>query len=162
MSGIVIGIHVFVSLALIIIVLLQAGKGADMGAAFGGASKTVFGPSGAAGPMAKITVGAAVLFMLTSLYLTWALKNESGPSVMEHPSPTAPAIPGPGTAPLPIDIPTSPSPGGGPISLPPLPGGGDAPAPTPAPMIEIPSAPSEPAPGAVPGPAEPAPSDTPP
>ncbi len=151
MSGIIVGIHVFVSLALIVIVLLQAGKGADMGAAFGGASKTVFGPSGAAGPMAKITVGAAVLFMLTSLYLTWALKKDSSPSVMEQPSPTAPAIPGPGTAPLPIDIPAVP-----PISVPPspLPGGDDAsapmPAPMPAPMIEIPSAPAEPAPSDTP------------
>ncbi len=70
MTTIVYIIHTIVSLMLIIIVLLQAGKGAEMGAAFGGASKTVFGPRGAAGPLAKITVGAAVIFMLTSIYLT--------------------------------------------------------------------------------------------
>lgn len=88
MTTIVYIIHTIVSLMLIIIVLLQAGKGAEMGAAFGGASKTVFGPRGAAGPLAKITVGAAVIFMLTSIYLTRASKPGQMSGMINIPSPT--------------------------------------------------------------------------
>ena len=63
-------LHIFVCVALILIVLLQAGKGASMGAAFGGASQTIFGSPGAAGFLTKITTAAAVLFMMTSFFLT--------------------------------------------------------------------------------------------
>jgi len=76
-------LHVLVALVMILVVLLQAGKGAEMGAAFGGTSKTLFGPRGAAGPLAKVTAVAAVLFMLTSLYLTWASKHTGG-SLLKH------------------------------------------------------------------------------
>ncbi|PLX39903.1 MAG: preprotein translocase subunit SecG [Deltaproteobacteria bacterium] len=62
-------IHVLVSLALIGIVLLQRGKGADMGAAFGGASQAVFGTSGATTFLGKLTATAAVVFMITSIGL---------------------------------------------------------------------------------------------
>ncbi|ACL03054.1 preprotein translocase, SecG subunit [Desulfatibacillum aliphaticivorans] len=63
-------IHIVVCIALILIVLLQTGKGADMGAAFGGgSSQTVFGSSGPAGFLSKGTTVAAVLFMCTSLFL---------------------------------------------------------------------------------------------
>ena len=63
-------VHIFVCAALVLIVLLQAGKGASIGAAFGGASQTIFGSPGAAGFLTKITTIAAVLFMMTSILLT--------------------------------------------------------------------------------------------
>ncbi len=90
-----ISLHVIVSAILIGMVLLQKGKGADIGAAFGGASQTVFGPRGAASFMAKLTTGAAILFMVTSLGL--ALTTAKKSSVMEGVKPaqtqTAPAMP---------------------------------------------------------------------
>ncbi|GBE14250.1 protein-export membrane protein SecG [bacterium BMS3Abin14] len=64
-------IHIIVAVFLILVVLLQTGKGAEMGAAFGGASQTVFGSGGPAGFMAKLTTTAAVLFMVTSLSLAY-------------------------------------------------------------------------------------------
>ncbi len=64
-------IHVLVCIALILIVLLQTGKGASMGAAFGGSSQTLFGSPGAAGFLTKITTIAAVMFMMTSLLLAF-------------------------------------------------------------------------------------------
>ena len=88
-------LHVFVAIVLILMVLLQKGKGADIGAAFGGASQTVFGPRGAASVLSKITTGAAVIFMLTSLSLAF-ISSKKG-SVMENikqeQTQTAPATP---------------------------------------------------------------------
>ena len=80
-----IALHVIVSVILILMVLLQKGKGADIGAAFGGASQTVFGPRGAQSFLAKLTTGAAVLFMVTSL--TLALISSQKTSVMESVQP---------------------------------------------------------------------------
>ena len=82
MSAIVVVIHVVVCLALISIVLLQHGKGAGIGAAFGGSSQTVFGSTGAAPFLAKLTAVAAILFMLTSLTLTFIGRQKEA-SVME-------------------------------------------------------------------------------
>ncbi len=87
-------LHVIVSAILIGMVLLQKGKGADIGAAFGGASQTVFGPRGAQSFLAKLTTGAAILFMVTSFGL--ALTSSKRSSVMEGvkpPQQTAPAVP---------------------------------------------------------------------
>lgn len=64
-------VHVIACITLVLVVLLQAGKGADMGAVFGGASSTVFGSSGAGNFLTRLTTGAAVVFMLTSLALTY-------------------------------------------------------------------------------------------
>jgi preprotein translocase subunit SecG len=64
-------IHIVVCLALIMIVLLQTGKGASMGAAFGGSSQTVFGSGGAATFLTKLTTIAAAVFMVTSLLLAF-------------------------------------------------------------------------------------------
>jgi preprotein translocase subunit SecG len=90
-----VSLHVIVSAILIGMVLLQKGKGADIGAAFGGASQTVFGPRGAASFMAKLTTGAAIVFMFTSLGL--ALTTAKKSSVMQDMTPpqtqTAPAVP---------------------------------------------------------------------
>lgn len=65
-------IHVIVCIALILIILLQSGKGADIGAVFGGGgSQTVFGSTGATPFLSKVTIGAAVIFMVTSFVLTY-------------------------------------------------------------------------------------------
>ena len=77
-------LHIAASLTLILIVLLQAGKGADMGAAFGGSSQTVFGSSGAGTFLGKMTAGIAVLFMLTSLLLTYSASHRSSSSLLER------------------------------------------------------------------------------
>jgi len=76
-------LHVVVSLVLILIVLLQAGEGANMGAAFGGSSQTVFGSSGASTFLGKLTAGIAILFMITSLLLTYTASHRSS-SLMER------------------------------------------------------------------------------
>lgn len=79
--GLLITLHLIVSLILIFMVLVQKGKGADIGAAFGGASATVFGPRGAQSFLAKLTTSAAIIFMVTSLGL--ALTKSKRASVME-------------------------------------------------------------------------------
>ena len=99
-------IHVAVCLFLIAIVLLQHGKGADMGATFGGSSQTVFGTEGPLPLLNKITTGAAVIFMLTSLGLAYFSSNLSRDSVMHAVKPPPPAVEGalersPTTVPLP-------------------------------------------------------------
>jgi preprotein translocase subunit SecG len=63
-------VHVAVCIFLVLVVLLQSGKGAEMGAAFGGSSTTLFGSRGAASFLSKLTTISAVLFMVTSLLLT--------------------------------------------------------------------------------------------
>lgn len=102
MTHVLIIIHVVVSIALIMIVLLQTGKGADMGAAFGGgSSQTLFGSSGASTFLSKLTTIAAIIFMLTSLALAYYSSNRTRSSIMmESPSPvTEQAAPQTGTAP---------------------------------------------------------------
>ena len=64
-------IHVLACLFLIVVVLLQTGKGADIGAVFGGGSQTLFGSGGAGNFLTKLTTGTAIGFMVTSLILTW-------------------------------------------------------------------------------------------
>ena len=86
-------IHVLVCFALILIVLLQAGKGAEMGAAFGGASQTIFGSAGAMGFLSKLTTVAAVMFMATSLLLTFASAKRASTVMKERPAQTAPVEP---------------------------------------------------------------------
>ena len=85
MTTILIIVHVFVCIALIMIVLFQSGKGADMGAAFGGgSSNTLFGSTGASTFLSKATTVAAVIFMLTSLGLAYMSSHGTGKtSVME-------------------------------------------------------------------------------
>ena len=64
-------IHVVACLFLIVVVLLQTGKGADMGAVFGGGSQTLFGSGGAGNFLTRLTTGTAIAFMITSLILTY-------------------------------------------------------------------------------------------
>ncbi|MBI2897626.1 MAG: preprotein translocase subunit SecG [Deltaproteobacteria bacterium] len=64
-------LHIAVCVFLILVVLLQPGKSGGMGAAFGGASQAVFGARGATSFLGKVTAGCAVLFMLTSIGLSY-------------------------------------------------------------------------------------------
>lgn len=68
-------LHVVACVVLILVVLLQAGKGANMGAAFGGSSQTVFGSTGAGTFLGKMTTVIAVLFMLTSFFLSYTASH---------------------------------------------------------------------------------------
>ncbi|GAB4431409.1 MAG: hypothetical protein OHK0040_00680 [bacterium] len=82
MVGFVIFLHVIASLLLIFIVLLQTGKGAEMGAVFGSASSSVFGPTGPASVLTKITIGAVVVFVFTSLFLTYNFSKSPTKSIV--------------------------------------------------------------------------------
>ncbi len=96
MYTVIVILHVLACLALILIVLLQTGRGAEMGAAFGGASQTLFGGGGGSTFLGKLTTGAAVVFMLTCLSLTYLSVGPTGKSVMEDvpvPVPQGPAVP---------------------------------------------------------------------
>ncbi|MDL1966506.1 MAG: preprotein translocase subunit SecG [Candidatus Desulfofervidus auxilii] len=69
-------LHVIICLGLIFIILLQRGRGAEMGAAFGGASQTLFGPGGSLSLLNKVTTVLAVLFFLTSISLTYMVSHK--------------------------------------------------------------------------------------
>ena len=89
MTVLLVIIHVVVCVALIMIVLLQTGKGADIGAAFGGgASNTLFGSTGASTFLSKATTVAAIVFMLTSLTLAYLTSQRPSSSVVTE-APTA-------------------------------------------------------------------------
>lgn len=99
-TAFVVGLHILVCVILVLMILLQSGKGADIGAVFGGgSSQTVFGSAGAGGFLSKVTIGAAVTFMLTSIVLSYysgrAVPVEQS-VVAGQSSPGAPAAPGPG------------------------------------------------------------------
>jgi len=97
MSILLVVIHVVVCVALIMIVLLQTGKGADMGAAFGGgSSQTLFGSTGASTFLSKATTVAAIVFMLTSLILAYMSGGKTSSSVVSD-------------APAPIEQPAQPA-----------------------------------------------------
>ena len=89
-------LHVLACLGLIVIVLLQHGKGASMGAAFGGSSQTLFGSAGATPFLGKVTTIVAVVFMLTSLSLSFFIGPKRGTSSIVETTPVqeAPVIPG--------------------------------------------------------------------
>lgn len=90
MFTLVIILHLIVCLFLIFIILIQSSKGAEMGAAFGGSSQTLFGSRGAATALSKATTIAAIVFMLTSLTLAILSVNRgsvvSSVPVKESPS----------------------------------------------------------------------------
>jgi preprotein translocase subunit SecG len=118
-------IHIVVCLALIMIVLLQTGKGASMGAAFGGSSQTVFGSGGATTFLTKLTTIAAAVFMVTSLLLAFMYGPGSiSSSVVGTPSAATQQKSAPAKAPA-----------AGPVSPVPV-----APAPPSAPVVPVPSA----------------------
>lgn len=86
MTTLLIIIHVVCCLFLVSIVLLQSGKGAEIGAAFGGSSQTIFGGRGASTFLNKLTTASAIVFMLTSLTLSMIANKHA--SVIKE---TAPA-----------------------------------------------------------------------
>jgi preprotein translocase subunit SecG len=98
-------VHILVCFALILIVLLQAGKGAEMGAAFGGASQTIFGSAGAMGFLSKLTTLVAVLFMITSLVLTFSSTKRASSVIKERPAQSAPMEPSPAPVQPPVPVP---------------------------------------------------------
>lgn len=102
-------IHLLVSAALIGLVLLQHGKGADMGAAFGsGASGSLFGASGSANFLSRATAILATAFFLTSMGLTYFSLSRSKPEGVLHNLPSAGK-----TVPAAPSVPSSqPAPGG--------------------------------------------------
>lgn len=94
-------IHVIVCLFLIVVVLLQSGKAADLAGAFGGmGSQTAFGPRGAATVLSKATTISAIVFMLTSISLgiVGSVTGPTGQSVIERTGTPTGAAPAPGTA----------------------------------------------------------------
>ena len=105
-------IYVVACLFLILVVLLQSGKGGDVAAAFGGAgSQTAFGPRGAQKPLEKATVVAAAVFML--LALLFELPGFNGPRSVVSERPATQASPTPSPAKAPTSAPaaaTSPTP----------------------------------------------------
>ena len=110
-------IHVLVCVFLIIVVLLQSGKAADLAGAFGGmGSQTAFGPRGSATLLSKATTISAVLFMITSMSLSiMATRNAGlGASVLESaPAKSAPAAKKPTSIPIQV----TPPGGGKPVTI---------------------------------------------
>ena len=95
-------IHILVCIFLVSIVLLQHGKGADIGATFGGGGQSLFGTEGPVPMLNKITTAAAVVFMITSISLAYISAHRTTSSVMgdftapapiEQPSQTAEPVP---------------------------------------------------------------------
>jgi preprotein translocase subunit SecG len=83
-------IHILSCFFLIVVVLLQTGKGADMGAVFGGGSQTLFGSGGAGNFLTRLTTATAVIFMLTSLILTYGQTPSSSSRLIQRlPAPAA-------------------------------------------------------------------------
>jgi preprotein translocase subunit SecG len=87
-------VHIAVCVTLVIVVLLQQGKGADVGAVFGGSSQTVFGSSGAGNLLTKITWAAATVFFATSIFLAYSSTRHISGSIFEN----RPMVPSASTA----------------------------------------------------------------
>jgi preprotein translocase subunit SecG len=108
-------VHVVVCIFLILVILLQAGKGGGMGAAFGGAgAQTVFGGRGAQTFLGKVTSACAAIFMITSLTLAYHASHTSSVVKPDFAAPTRSA-PGPTgetktPAPPPLGQPGAPAP----------------------------------------------------
>ena len=136
-------VHLLVAVAICGFVLLQHGKGADMGAAFGsGSSGSVFGAAGSANFLSRSTAALATVFFLSSLALTWFGATRSGPKdVMQEG--LMGKLPAPTKA---VDVPAKPS------DIPAAPSGlgGTAPAADPAKAVP-PVVPAMPAPAPAPG-----------
>jgi len=103
-------VHVLVCLFLIIVVLLQSGKAADLAGAFGGmGSQTAFGPRGSATLLSKATTISAIVFMLTSMSLSiFATRDAGGGSSLDVKGKKALTAPKIGVTPQPVPAPASP------------------------------------------------------
>jgi len=99
MTTLIAVLHILTCLFIIGVVLLQSGKGAEMGASFGGGgSQSVFGASGGGNFMTRVTTAAAVIFMLTSLTLAYISGHAPGSTIMsnkaaQQAAPATPAAP---------------------------------------------------------------------
>ena len=93
-------LHVIVSVGLILVVLLQTGKGAEVGAVFGGSSATIFGSSGAGNFLTRLTTGMAIVFMITSLTLGYFAGKKPTATIFDNRAPvTEPGAPAEPTIP---------------------------------------------------------------
>jgi preprotein translocase subunit SecG len=97
MQSLILVLHVLVAMAIIILVLLQHGRGADVGASFGsGASSTMFGSAGSLPFLMKLTAVLAAIFFSTSILLSYlAAHDQKKPSALDMPvlpAQTAPAV----------------------------------------------------------------------
>ena len=109
-------LHVIVSIGLILVVLLQTGKGAEVGAVFGGSSSTIFGSSGAGNFLTRLTTGMAIVFMITSLTLGYFAGKKPSSTIFDNRAPVAePRAPATPAAPA---QPQSAVPSGGPTEAP--------------------------------------------
>jgi preprotein translocase subunit SecG len=131
MQTILIVFHLFLAIGLIGLILIQHGKGADMGAAFGsGASGTVFGAKGSASFLTRLTAGLATLFFITSMVMAYfAAQRDDGNVVLDTLPPTA------------VEAEAQPT-----ADLPPMPAASDVPAvpveadeEAPAPQTDVPA-----------------------
>ena len=98
MTGVLYVIHIIIAVLLIIVILLQRGKGTELGAAFGGASQTVFGgASGRESFLVRVTIVLGVIFMLMSLGLSWRAshlqRKVRSPAGQTMPAPAVPGAP---------------------------------------------------------------------
>jgi len=102
-------VHVIVCLSLVVVILLQQGKGADIGAVFGGSSQTLFGASGAGNILTKATGLLAVVFFSTSLFLAYSSTQHATGSIFEGRSGKSaiPSAPLPSVAPAGSTTPTA-------------------------------------------------------
>ena len=129
-------VHVVLCVFLIAVVLLQTGKGADMGAVFGGGSQTLFGSGGAGNFLTRLTTGMAIGFMVTALILTYGSTRMPTSDLIDRlpvaPAPAAPppgeAAPGPGATAEPPNVAGEPI-----VPVEPAPPAAEAPAGEPAP-----------------------------
>lgn len=151
-------LHLFLAIGLVSLVLIQHGKGADAGAAFGsGASATVFGARGSGNFLSRATAALATLFFLTSMALAYFASQVGEPEglmegveVPAGPAPAAvevqqdvPAVPGTAGGVRMTDVPAVPQPAAPAESVPQAPAPEAAPpetAPVPAPASEVPAA----------------------
>jgi len=104
-------LHVIVCFILILVVLLQAGRGANMGAVFGGASQTIFGSAGAGTFLGKMTTVVAIIFMLTTLSLSYFNTEKTASVVKGYVPPKAAGqtVPKQTLPPVPVAAPVAPT-----------------------------------------------------
>jgi len=115
--GFLLGVHLLVCIGLVLVVLLQSGKGGGLAGAFGGmggAGQQLFGGRGAATFLSKATTVLGVSFMTTSLLLALLAGSQSGTRSVLRDGPA------PGTTPPPVSSEPLQIPGGGELTLPPL------------------------------------------
>ena len=144
LSSVLLTVQVISSLSIIVLVLLQQGKGSEMGAAFGsGSAGSLFGASGAANFLSRTTKWAAIVFFISTAGLAYMAHHPQGQAVesggvMQGFEASVPSVPGSGSAvpEVPSDVPATPAPAE-------VPAAPAAPAETPAAPAETPAAPVE-------------------